>query len=170
MKFRAYTISAVAALALAAPAAQGATLTAADGPTASAASHNSAAAPKAMDLRYQATPNVYNVPAYNEWRNSRLGSGNTAAGSNHYPSAYVAVPNPPSVPSDDRVGIRGIGKTPSPSPTPVDTPRVAPQNDGFEWGYTALGAAAMLLIATAFVGVVRLSNVTRNAQRSLRTG
>ncbi len=87
MKFRAYTISAVAALALAAPAAQGATLAPADGATASAATHYSAAAPKAMGLRYQAMANAYNDPC-----NSKLGSGNTASGPNPYNPASWGQP------------------------------------------------------------------------------
>jgi hypothetical protein len=46
---------------------------------------------------------------------------------------------------------------------------VAPAHRGFDWGYTALGAAAMLMIVAAFVGSVRLTGLTRRAQDSLRT-
>jgi hypothetical protein len=49
------------------------------------------------------------------------------------------------------------------------TPAAAPKSGGFDWGYTALGAAAMLLIVVATVGSIRLTGLTKNAQQALRT-
>lgn len=40
---------------------------------------------------------------------------------------------------------------------------------GSAWGYTALGLAAILLIAGAYVGSLRLTSLTRDANRALRT-
>ena len=44
-----------------------------------------------------------------------------------------------------------------------------PQASPFSWGDAALGAGAAMLILAALVGSVRLSSLTRDAQRSLRT-
>lgn len=148
MKLRTLTVTALAALAVAAPATQAQTLGNDAGSSSSAASHYTAAALKAMGQRYQAMAN-----AYDEQQSTILGSGNPVP---TYPSA---------VRPDNRAGVRGVVDTPSTSPAPVATPVAAQPDDNFSWGDAGLGAGASLLIVAALIGSARL---TRDAQRSLR--
>jgi hypothetical protein len=147
MKLRTPITTAIAAFAVAAPLAQAHTLETSGGASSAraAASYYTPAALHALSARSQAMGAAYAAARVSSTR---------AAASYYTPAALHAL-------SARNQAMEAAYA----AAAPVSSPR----DNGFDWGYTALGAAAMLLIVVATVGSIRLTGLTKNAQQALRT-